>query len=260
MSGKYQIGKQYGPFIIEGYYDYEQYLINLEEYKKNKSLPKPRLKYLCRDVEKNNEISVKASCTITRDIKVREKTKNKIKNKYILTGEFGIGYTPDNYEFYFDLEDFDKIKNYAWYRDKKNGYIKAPVSFFAKINQRNIYLHRLVMNASAEKEIDHINRKRCDCRKNNLRLATSGENKRNKTMSSKNKYGFIGIRLESRRSKWTARIKINNKEIYLGTFENKEDAIKARLEAEAKYFGEFAPQIHLFEQYGIQLPIKKENN
>ena len=34
-------------------------------------------------------------------------------------------------------------------------------------------------------------------------------------------------------------------------FDKIEDAIKARLEAEKKYFGEFAPQRHLFEQYGI---------
>ena len=37
----------------------------------------------------------------------------------------------------------------------------------------------------------------------------------------------------------------------LGRFSDKEDAIKARLQAEAKYFKEFAPQRHLFKQYGI---------
>ena len=46
---------------------------------------------------------------------------------------------------------------------------------------------------------------------------------------------------------------MNNKTKYLGSFKNKEGAIKARLEAEAKYFGEFAPQRHLFEQYGINI-------
>ena len=44
---------------------------------------------------------------------------------------------------------------------------------------------------------------------------------------------------------------IDYKEIGLGLFENKDDAIKARLEAEAKYYGKFASQQHLFEQYGI---------
>lgn len=44
---------------------------------------------------------------------------------------------------------------------------------------------------------------------------------------------------------------VENKEIYLGAFASKDDAIKTRLEAEAKHFGEFAPQRHLFEEYGI---------
>ena len=47
----------------------------------------------------------------------------------------------------------------------------------------------------------------------------------------------------------------DGKEINLGYFDNIEDAVKARLEGELKYFGaEFAPQRHLFEQYGIEVP------
>ena len=42
----------------------------------------------------------------------------------------------------------------------------------------------------------------------------------------------------------------------------REDAIIARLRAEIKYFGDFAPQKHLFKQYGIntqQNDLDKEN-
>ena len=46
---------------------------------------------------------------------------------------------------------------------------------------------------------------------------------------------------------------INGKNIHLGVFEDKEDAIKERLNAEVKYFGEFAPQTHLFKEYGIEV-------
>ena len=42
------------------------------------------------------------------------------------------------------------------------------------------------------------------------------------------------------RNKWQAQIKINKKCIHLGYFIDKKDAIKARKEAEKKYFGEFA--------------------
>ena len=44
-------------------------------------------------------------------------------NKYNLNGEYGIGWTSNtNEEFYFDLEDYDKIKDYCWFLDNR-GYI-----------------------------------------------------------------------------------------------------------------------------------------
>lgn len=46
---------------------------------------------------------------------VAKRTKEvcKKKNEYDLSGEYGIGYTTNKGErFYFDLEDYDKIKNY----------------------------------------------------------------------------------------------------------------------------------------------------
>lgn len=40
---------------------------------------------------------------------------------------------------------------------------------------------------------------------------------------------------------------------WLGKFTEKEEAIRTRLKAELKYFGnEFAPQRHLFKKYGIE--------
>lgn len=36
-------------------------------------------------------------------------------NRYDLSGEFGKGWTNKEEEFWFDLEDFDKIKNYCWH-------------------------------------------------------------------------------------------------------------------------------------------------
>ena len=61
----------------------------------------------------------------------------------------------------------------------------------------------------------------------------------------------MGVGWHKKSSKWQARININKVQETLGMFSSKEDAIKARLMAEQKYYGEFAPQKHLFEQYGI---------
>ena len=37
------------------------------------------------------------------------------KNEYNLLGDYGIGYTSKGEAFYFDLEDYNKIKNYCWF-------------------------------------------------------------------------------------------------------------------------------------------------
>lgn len=51
-----------------------------------------------------------------------------------------------------------------------------------------------------------------------------------------NRSGYKGIHYHKRAKKWTAQITIKRKQIWLGQYEKKEDAIKARKEAEEKYF------------------------
>ena len=56
----------------------------------------------------------------------RELTSKRFKryNKYNLDNEYGIGYTSQGKEFWFDIEDYERIKQYCWYIDK-NGYVVA---------------------------------------------------------------------------------------------------------------------------------------
>ena len=63
---------------------------------------------------------------------------NKQCNIYDLSGEYGIGYTSKGEEFWFDLEDYDKIENYSWYINNR-GYVCA------KINNKQILLHRFIL-------------------------------------------------------------------------------------------------------------------
>ena len=60
---------------------------------------------------------------------------------------------------------------------------------------------------------------------------------------------FIGVTFHH--GKYEARLSYNGKTIYVGCSKDLEVAKRKRLEAEKKYFGEYAPQRHLFEQYGI---------
>lgn len=58
-------------------------------------------------------------------------------------------------------------------------------------------------------------------------------------LRSNNISGYTGVGFHKETNKWRAYIQKDNKFITLGLFENKKDAIKARKEAENKYFGEF---------------------
>ena len=174
-------------------------------------------------------------------------------NEYNLTMDYGIGYcTNTGSEFYFDLEDYDKIKDYCWYENiRPNGY-HALVAY---IKDQNKYarMHQIILG----NYYDHINRNPLDNRKVNLRKATDKENSTNRKIRVDNRYGVTGIAFNKRANKWWAFISNENKKVVsLGYFLNKEDAIIARLNGEIEYYGEFAPQQHLYEQYGINKTVQ----
>lgn len=72
-----------------------------------------------------------------------------------------------------------------------------------------------------------------------------------RSKSIKNKSGVIGVSWIEKRKAWKSVLIFEDKTYYLGSFKNKDDAIKARLLAENQYYGKYAPQKHLFNQYGI---------
>lgn len=159
-------------------------------------------------------------------------------NTYDLTGEYGIGYTNNlnqdgTNKFYFDLEDYDKIKNFCWYFSYHNQYVVAKDE-----NHDTIYLHKLIM--PSKEQVDHIKHKKYDNRKSQLRPASNAENCKNKSILKSNKSGVPGVWWNNRTSAWIAYITSDGVRISLGSFQKKEDAIEARYAAEDRYFKEYS--------------------
>ena len=96
-----------------------------------------------------------------------------------------------------------------------------------------LLLHHLILPRKQGFDTDHINGNKLDNRKSNLRYAT-------RSLNMMNKKDVKGIYWYKKTNKWQAQIGFNNKHIHLGYFIKEEDAIKARRDAEKKYFGEFA--------------------
>lgn len=164
-------------------------------------------------------------------------------NKYDLSGEYGIGWTSNtNKEFYFDLEDYDKIKDYCWFEhkmkeDDKDGYIEAR----SLNNGKNVKLHRVVMNIDIyDIKIDHIKHNLLDNRKSRLRIATNQENTMNHVLHSNNTTGVSGVNFDEEKGLYRVRIYYKNRTIHLGYYKTLEEAEYIRKQAEEKYFGKWS--------------------
>lgn len=208
-----------------------------------------RSQWLCKcDCQENKYIVVQRNSLISGKTKscgcLRKETlakqnkleKRKYNNYDLLSNEYGVGYTSNGQEFYFDIEDYDVIKNYCWHITS-DGYVAANGG-----NNKTIMMHRLIFEPTDNFfDIDHKHGKksRNDNRKSNLRRATRSQNLMNVDVRTNNSSGTTGVYYKKSINKWVAYIYVNYKQIHLGTFTKKEDAIAARKEAEVKYFGEF---------------------
>ena len=161
---------------------------------------------------------------------------NKKYNNYDLTNDYGIGYTHNNNKpFYFDLDDYDKIKDYCW--SDYRGYIETKIGSTQCHSSLRVY--RLIMDCPDDMVVDHINHNTFDNRKENLRICTVSQNGMNQKLSLRNKSGIKGVSFHKKSNKWRAIITVNQKQISLGEFDNMQDAINARQDAEIKYFNEY---------------------
>ncbi|MGE5594792.1 MAG: HNH endonuclease [Hyphomicrobiales bacterium] len=107
-------------------------------------------------------------------------------------------------------------------------------------------MHRLVMPPRPGFEIDHINLDRLDNRKANLREATHCQNVRNTGRRAHSRWPYKGVRYNG--ASWTARIRHQGRELFLGAFASAEDAARAYDRAARIRFGCFARTNNLGER------------
>lgn len=83
--------------------------------------------------------------------------------------------------------------------------------------------------------IDHINGVRDDNRIENLRVVSNSDNIKNSCISSANTSGVTGVSWNKVAKKWHVQIKSHGVSENIGLFKDKDDAIKARKDAEIRH-------------------------
>jgi len=126
-----------------------------------------------------------------------------------------------------DDEDYEWVSAVKWYTT--SGYAKSY----------EFRMHRLIMNAPPDMEVDHINGNGLDNRRANLRLCTKSQNQANcKTQIGTSKYK--GVCWHDMGKKWLAYIVKDYKTIYLGLYKTEDEAGLAYNFGAKHHFGEFA--------------------
>lgn len=157
-------------------------------------------------------------------------------NIYDLSGDFATGVTFNtNKKFYFDHEDYEKIKEYCWVENDQ-GYIIAR-NIYGE-SPKNIRLHRLVTDFKYE-FIDHKNGKKYDNRKFNLRPTSKQTNNINRGVNSNNALGIKGIYFVKKLNTYQAKIQKGNK-IYTKNSNDLSYLIEWRQKKEIELYGEYA--------------------
>lgn len=134
-----------------------------------------------------------------------------------------------------DHADFDWLDQWNWQA------IPSGQTFYASRARRRgearpstvVLMHREIMDASNELEVDHINGDGLDNRRSNLRLVTRTENLRHRSTFRNSKSGFKGVQYNSANGKWRATLN-------LGTFDTAEEAARAYDRVIRRLFGSLA--------------------
>lgn len=155
-------------------------------------------------------------------------------NKYNITNNYIQILCFDKYSKYkgyniIDFDDYEKVKSYKWSMGT-DGYL------YTKVMKQRVYLSQFIMNTN--NTVDHYNRDRFDCRRNNLKIVSRSQNNYNKSIQSNNTSGITGVCYSSRTQDYIAYIN-TNKTRFAMHFKTKIDACIYRRYLELKCYKDY---------------------
>lgn len=126
-------------------------------------------------------------------------------------------------------------KEYAYLSDD-NWYL-TTLGYVKRAKDKAL-LHRVITDCPKGKVVDHKNGDPLDNTTANLRVCTQADNSRNQRRKITNTTGYKGVYIVKGRYKTS--IRVNYKNINLGTFDSATEAYEVYSVAAVKYHGEFA--------------------
>lgn len=133
-----------------------------------------------------------------------------------------------DYTIYYDEIDSYLFEKYKWsiFSQGKNNYAVRGVRKGGILT--NLKMHRVILNITDPLIlVDHKNHNGLDNRRENLRVCNKSQNAHNGSSHKDSSSKFLGVHKEYYSGRWRAKITINKKQVYLGLYDNEEDAARA---------------------------------
>lgn len=165
-----------------------------------------------------------------------------MKNDFEIRGDVTViflNYKNKKVETRIDTKDLPKVNEVpgtwtVYWDPKVNGFYCR--SQYKLPNQKTISLHRWVLDAPKNKQVDHFDNDPLNNTRKNLRIVTLGQNLQNKSGAYRNsKSGVRGVCWHKKRRKWIAHFRVNGERKYLGLFSDIEEATAVVKEARAEH-------------------------
>lgn len=116
---------------------------------------------------------------------------------------------------------------------RKDGYLDTKIDGRLYLNHRLAFLYML--GTFPKDQVDHIDRNKTNNKWANLRDVTNKENCMNKSIQKRNSSGFGGVHWNKTNKKWEAKISVDGNDIFLGLFDDINDAANARRQANIQH-------------------------
>lgn len=140
-----------------------------------------------------------------------------------------------------DDADYDLLVQFNWYTHKgKNTYYARRNVMENGRKVKSMYMHREIMGAIKEQQIDHEDHDGLNCQRYNLREATPSQNASNGKSHKDSFSGFLGVSFDKQSNKWIASLMVNYKRVHLKRFYTELEAAISYNHAAIKHHGKFA--------------------
>lgn len=135
----------------------------------------------------------------------------------------------------------------------KGGYVQIRI--FNKLYYGHTLAWFYMTGEWPKQDVEHRDLNRGNNRWHNLREGSRGDNMANTRIRADNTSGIKGVCWAVREQKWVAKIQKDNRSIFLGYFNSKEEAARAYIKAADELFGEFSRHDEADDLLGNVIPF-----